>query len=70
MALEKARKLRTMEFTFTDGCVHPVCHCEYHDIITDDGVEIARTVHRECSETMSCREQLLAYQRYEEPLQG
>ena len=45
--LEKQRKLRKVEFVFTDDEVNPVSHCEYDIIILEDGVEIARTKERE-----------------------
>lgn len=53
MALEKKRMLRKVEFTLTDNEVHPVCHCEYQDIVFEDGNELARSTERL---TMSSKE--------------
>jgi len=47
MALEKKKKLRRIEITFTDDCVHPECHCVYEIAIEEDGQEIAKRIHRE-----------------------
>lgn len=47
MAIEKQKKLRKIEFIFTDGEVNPVCHCEYVVEILEDGQRISRSKHRE-----------------------
>ena len=49
--LEKKRNLRKIELTFTDDLIHSDCHCVYHDIIEEDGKQIAKTVHRELDDT-------------------
>ena len=51
MTIEKKRKLRRLEFTFTDGEVHPVCHCAYEDCVVEDGVELMKKNHREVEDT-------------------
>ena len=45
--LEKFRKLRKIEFTFTDDQVHPDCHYVYDDVVLEDGVELMKKTHRE-----------------------
>jgi hypothetical protein len=47
MTLERKRMLRKIEFTLTDDKIHPECHYEYHDVIIEDGQEIAKNIHRE-----------------------
>lgn len=47
MVLEKKSNLRKVEFTFTDGKIHPECICEYNIIIMDDSKQIAQSKHRE-----------------------
>lgn len=47
MALEKQKKLRKIEFIFTEGNVNPVCHCEYNIVIIEDDREIQSKKHRE-----------------------
>ena len=51
MVIEKTRKLRRVEFTFTDEEVHPKCHCAYQDCITEDGNELMKKNHREVEDT-------------------
>ena len=64
MALEKKRQLRKMEFTFTDEKVHPDCHCEYHNVILEDGVEISRSKHREVENHADVMKRLQACELY------
>lgn len=49
MTLEKKRVLAKMEFSFTEGKIHQDCHCVYHDVIYEDGVQIAVREIREVS---------------------
>jgi len=64
MTLEKKRMLRKIEFTLTDDMVHPECHCEYHDIILEDGVEIARSRHREVEKHADVMKKLQSAELY------
>ena len=67
MTLAKSTVLRKIEFVFTDADVHDVCHYEYNDIITDSGVEIARTVRREAMPTAPAITALQAANTYVYP---
>ncbi len=67
MALVKIRKLRAMEFTFTDDDVHSSCHLVYHDVVEEDGVEIAKTIAREVGRTTTERTDLSTRDIYVPP---
>ena len=67
MVLEKIRKLRRMEYTFTDGEVHPNCHMVYEEIIEEDGVEITKTISREVEDAVTQRTDLAARKVYVHP---
>jgi len=62
--IEKTRKLRTMEYTFTDDQIHPVCHCEYINQITEDGLVLATSIHRECCDVDECIAQIQGSKKY------
>ncbi len=54
MTLERKKILRKIEFTLTDDKIHPECHYEYHDVIIEDGQEIAKNIHREVKPCLDC----------------
>ena len=62
--LEKKKKLRRIEITFTDDYVHPDCHCVYEISVEEDGSEIAKRVHREVHKTVNIIEDLLLRKMY------
>ena len=64
MALEKKKNLRRIEFTFTDGEVHPQCHCVYENTIMEDGVELMRKNHREVEDIDQHIEKIKNAKRY------
>lgn len=57
-----------MEFTFTDEDVHESCILVYHDIIEEDGVEIAKTIARETGDTVTERTDLSTRAIYVPPV--
>ena len=67
MALEKKKQLRNIEFTFTNGEVHPECHCVYHEVIEEDGMEIAKNVLREVNDSADTLSILNQKEQYIQP---
>ncbi len=66
--IEKQKKLRKMEFVFTDDKVNPVCHFEYDVVISEDGKEVVRSKLRENFDSDEARVQLAKAQRYIHPV--
>jgi len=64
MALKKKKQLRKIELTFTGDLIHPDCHCIYHNVIEEDGKEIAKTIHREVDSVTKVIENLSSRKVY------
>lgn len=62
--LEKKRVLRNIELTFTDDKLHPECHCIYHDVILEDGIELTKKVYREVRLSNQVKQDLVKKEMY------
>jgi len=67
--LEKKKKLRKIEFTFTDEEVNSVCHCLYEIQILEDGQEISKSNHRENKSCIEMQAFIAGCEIYEHPKQ-
>lgn len=68
MALEKKRVLRRVELTFTDGKLHPECHCVYQDQVLEDGEIIMANNHRETDDAAKYVAELPQKEMYVQPV--